>query len=727
MAEINLTEKHELRKFVQIDQFRHEVEKTKTKKGIIGFIVRLFKGREAYSNKPKDYNFEDVLQLDTGTEIPLRRSEWGEHRVMLVDQRVRVLEMIGVKARTKNKFEYLTLDMSIGYQVIDPELVARQSIDPLKLFSDYVQQVARDFVSQYEIDYLHEGRLVEELLKIDKYKVAGIALISAKVTINYPSDVLNLAKRIDEARNRARAVKEELERDHEVEELTTILEKNIDDLKLNRNAQSAIQKLKYERDENKVVFEIQKDITLENLMLDMQVERKKLEERSDQLDTTTVIRKKELGIDEIELRYRLFADSKERDHTRDEDTKDFHKLLELREAEVNKIQDMLASAGIPPQFAILASDDASFKNIRGFFQGILDADQNHKAKVMATITETLDKIMKNSRPEEAINIMVGRIDKIYGQLGKQASSMDVLMAALDNIEDEKQVPSGETKEFSDNQDVADDRASEDDVNFTVFYSKRLPVKEWANLLVYVHLPKCLDEITNDSKLFFRKAGIDVGENSIASSQIIERGAEITIIPELSGCVFNPPRQRIFWMEDLHHVGFRVQATNQSISDERGLPRIGRVAFYVGPLLIAEVPIWADVSEQSGHTPEPEVLDHQTTSVYKTIFVSYSHKDTEVVKRLSAAYKVLGMRYLRDVESLRSGERWDPALLKMINTADIFQLYWSTNAKVSKYVEQEWRYALSLKREKFIRPLYWEMPIPAPPEDLGDIHFSRLEI
>jgi hypothetical protein len=108
-------------------------------------------------------------------------------------------------------------------------------------------------------------------------------------------------------------------------------------------------------------------------------------------------------------------------------------------------------------------------------------------------------------------------------------------------------------------------------------------------------------------------------------------------------------------------------------------------------------------------------------------VSYSHRDTFIVEQLAAAYKALGMQYLRDVESLRSGEKWNSALLRMIMDADIFQLYWSNNARESKYVEQEWRYALSLRRENFIRPVCWERPVPTPPEELGDIHFTYLDL
>jgi hypothetical protein len=65
------------------------------------------------------------------------------------------------------------------------------------------------------------------------------------------------------------------------------------------------------------------------------------------------------------------------------------------------------------------------------------------------------------------------------------------------------------------------------------------------------------------------------------------------------------------------------------------------------------------------------------------------------------------------------------LLKKIDEANIFQLCWSTAAKTSIYVEQEWRHALRLKREALIRPVYWETPMPEPPGELADIHFAFL--
>ena len=37
--------------------------------------------------------------------------------------------------------------------------------------------------------------------------------------------------------------------------------------------------------------------------------------------------------------------------------------------------------------------------------------------------------------------------------------------------------------------------------------------------------------------------------------------------------------------------------------------------------------------------------------------------------------------------------------------------------------RQWRAALQRRTENFIRPLYWEKPMPDPPEELGHLHFA----
>jgi hypothetical protein len=87
--------------------------------------------------------------------------------------------------------------------------------------------------------------------------------------------------------------------------------------------------------------------------------------------------------------------------------------------------------------------------------------------------------------------------------------------------------------------------------------------------------------------------------------------------------------------------------------------------------------------------------------------------------------------MRDVYELRSGQNWKKWMAETIAEADIFQLFWSTNSMRSDNVRCEWECALGLRRPDFIRPTYWETPLPQspaenlPPPQLKDLHFQHV--
>jgi hypothetical protein len=148
---------------------------------------------------------------------------------------------------------------------------------------------------------------------------------------------------------------------------------------------------------------------------------------------------------------------------------------------------------------------------------------------------------------------------------------------------------------------------------------------------------------------------------------------------------------------------------------------GMLTFTVEGVIVADIPISIYVGER-GSAAEMAVT---SVSPYQAIFCSYSHRDKKVIEHVESACKTLGITYLRDAIELRSGQRWQDELRAMIERADIFQLFWSRNAARSEYVEQEWRHALGLGREatKFLRPVYWEEPMPPPPAELEPFHFA----
>jgi uncharacterized protein YjbI with pentapeptide repeats len=272
-----------------------------------------------------------------------------------------------------------------------------------------------------------------------------------------------------------------------------------------------------------------------------------------------------------------------------------------------------------------------------------------------------------------------------------------------------------------------------EVNFTVINPVGLKPQEWYTLLVYAHLKGALRDVQSDSH---RRLGSELKHYQTsggASNVTVARGAEIVVVPEVPGCRFNPPRASILWEEDWHGVEFRMQAAPDVPGFKAAQATRGRVAFYVGPILIAEV--FLDVYVSTVAPTESERLHSIsfmgrektiTASPYEAIFVSYSHNDEHIIEQLEKAYEALGFEYLRDVEVLRSGEEWDAALMEKIEEADIFQLCWSAASQRSPYVEREWRHALGLERGQFIRPVYWERPMPGPPPELSRIHFAYLE-
>ncbi len=119
---------------------------------------------------------------------------------------------------------------------------------------------------------------------------------------------------------------------------------------------------------------------------------------------------------------------------------------------------------------------------------------------------------------------------------------------------------------------------------------------------------------------------------------------------------------------------------------------------------------------------------RTSNGFSRIFASYSRKDKHVVESVESIMKLVDSVDFRwDVKILRSGDRWEETLLKEIKSADSFQLFWSENARTSQNVRKEWKYALTLNRERFIRPVYWSEPIPKRPKELNVFNFTKINL
>lgn len=260
----------------------------------------------------------------------------------------------------------------------------------------------------------------------------------------------------------------------------------------------------------------------------------------------------------------------------------------------------------------------------------------------------------------------------------------------------------------------------EEVNFSAFFPKEVTVEKWYSLLVYTFVPSTLEAVRRDVERFKAEIG-NIRETKNPVVTHLARGTEITLIPSCDGVTFNPDRYSFKWLEDQHRAQFRMRA-DTSLVDMAGN---GQVTIYVGPVIVGTLKMAMLFNELEADTSSVG-SEEVTGRMYRQdeIFISYSHRDTAIISNCQKAYDALGFNVLIDSETLRSGQKWNDELMRMIERADIFQLFWSEHSSKSKYCKQEWEHALGLKKgEGFIRPVYWKEPIPEPPAELGDLHFD----
>lgn len=258
------------------------------------------------------------------------------------------------------------------------------------------------------------------------------------------------------------------------------------------------------------------------------------------------------------------------------------------------------------------------------------------------------------------------------------------------------------------------------VQFSVYYPREVLPKHWYPLTTYIHLPSAQTDVSRD---VVAQYGVDLStvRRIVGTSQHnIPEGTLITATPHLTGFQFNPPQIQIGFYEEWHRLDFKMRSQSATLN----LAQNGRLTFTIEDIIIADVPLSVFVLASSTEDYQPR-LNTLTQNVYQAIFCSYSRDDRNVVEKVERLYTALGFDFLRDMQTIKSGQDWDDQLYAMIERADIFQLFWSRSAALSEWVGKEWRYALSLEREaqNFIRPVYWQEPIPVVPPELSHIHFS----
>ena len=338
------------------------------------------------------------------------------------------------------------------------------------------------------------------------------------------------------------------------------------------------------------------------------------------------------------------------------------------------------------------------------------------------LPEPLRPLLQRDAIELRDDAFEADVERLEAVLAELASS-----AELDSVPAQAPTTSGE---------VERPLHVDENVQFTVYRPRTLQPEQWSTLLAFAHLsqrrsdgdpdePDPLEEVRRQAE---QVLGQDVGsylDLTQDSSAGVPREGEILLLPTVDGLVFNPASRTFRWLEPIHREEFRLRTSGAPV----GQTLRGRLSVFLGVRLLAEISLQFLVSE----APAPSKPEPVVGRPYRRIFASYSHRDVHVAEQFERYAAVFGDRYLRDWIDLRAGENWSERLEELIGQADVFQLFWSWNSMRSANVRREWEYALSLSRPNFVRPTYWEFPMPRdqasglPPPALSALHFHRLAV
>lgn len=273
---------------------------------------------------------------------------------------------------------------------------------------------------------------------------------------------------------------------------------------------------------------------------------------------------------------------------------------------------------------------------------------------------------------------------------------------------------------------------DENVQFTVYKPRTVAPQKRYKMLAFAHLserppdaePGELDpveQVEDEARIILGERFDDYSDLTEEGSQAIQRESAITFVPVVKGIEFRPPRRRFIWQQSVHREEFYLIAA----PSVEGRTVRGSLSVFLGSILLAEINLSIRVDASPGGAGQRE--ERASARPYRKIFPSYSHEDIAIVEQIEHFAEISGDRYMRDVKELRSGENWKHWMTEKIREADIFQLFWSRKSMRSENVQAEWEYALSLARENFIRPTYWEKPMPSPPKALEDIYFYPLAL
>ncbi|PID34062.1 MAG: hypothetical protein CR976_02255 [Thiotrichales bacterium] len=97
---------------------------------------------------------------------------------------------------------------------------------------------------------------------------------------------------------------------------------------------------------------------------------------------------------------------------------------------------------------------------------------------------------------------------------------------------------------------------------------------------------------------------------------------------------------------------------------------------------------------------------------RTVFVSYARKDSDRIRRAVALLEAGGAQVFRDIDDIDFGDDWEQVITRQLQECERVMVFWSANAKESKWVNKE--YTIALAQQKRMVPVLLD-DTPLPPE------------
>ena len=259
-----------------------------------------------------------------------------------------------------------------------------------------------------------------------------------------------------------------------------------------------------------------------------------------------------------------------------------------------------------------------------------------------------------------------------------------------------------------------DDLSMEKVEFAVFAPQHITRGDKFILDLWAYEPMYYSSISE----FSRKLGREKPLGEAHGAQI-KKNTQLNITLEINMLDVEDPTDTIFWEGGYKNVSFVV---NVPINISTG-PCSGRVIIGCHGIPIAKIKFIVLI-EGIRNSNYVNITGEQFYP--KTAFASYATENrADVLSRIQGIKKVApDLDIFFDVFSLRSGEDWEKKLENHVPNKDIFYLFWSRFAVNSKWVEREWRLALSKRGLNYIDPVPLEDIRDAPPpSELKALHFN----